>query len=189
MIICHVKKKRRKKKVWINPVLGQLRTRINVFRSDPHRVCCILTRMGLKGQGGKKAAWESWWRKSLQSAPAEELFADPDPHWVGMILAKQLREMTAVRQGQTGRDRSLSLSFHSRLSSCLACNGYWFFTSKTKGALSPKVAEFVTRYEKNQVLEEERVERMGECKGRGWAHKLVTLTAFLFFLLKSLLAC
>lgn len=32
-----------------------------------------------------------------------------------MILAKQLREMTAVRQGQTGRERSLSFAFHSRL--------------------------------------------------------------------------
>lgn len=67
VIIYHVKKN-----VWINPVLGHLRTRINVFCPDPYRMCCILTTVSLQGQE-KGSVRELMEEDSLQSAPAEEL--------------------------------------------------------------------------------------------------------------------
>lgn len=70
VIIYHVFKKN----VWINPVLGHLRTRINVFCPDPYRMCCIPTTVSLQGQGEEKGSVRELMEEdSLQSAPAEEL--------------------------------------------------------------------------------------------------------------------
>lgn len=116
---------------------------------------------GPKGETRKKKKGrerERSWSRNAPSQLQQRGLADLDPGWVGMILAKQLREMTAVRQGQTDRDSSLSPSLFSMFSLFFSpsCNGYWFFTTKTRGLLSSEVAELVKRF-KNKKIKKKRL--------------------------------
>lgn len=101
--------------------------------------------------GGKEKGRqrERSWSRTASSQLQQRGPADLDPGWAGMILAKQLREMTAVRQGQTDRDSSLSPALLSMFFHFLSpsCNGYWFFTTKQE-ALSTRSAWFGKKKEK-----------------------------------------
>lgn len=99
---------------WINPNWGHLRAGESIFVIVPLCVL-ILNEMALNERGGKRQHERSW-RRTASSQLEQRAPADLDPGWVGMILAKQLREMTAVRQGQTDRDSSLSPSLLSMFS-------------------------------------------------------------------------
>lgn len=97
---------------------------------------------------------ERSWRRTASSQLQQRGLADLDPGWVGMILAKQLREMTAVRQGQTDRDSSLSPSLSSMFLlsplSLLPVMAIDFSQPKQEAPLSPEVAELVKRSQKKE---------------------------------------
>lgn len=139
-------------------------------------------------QGGEEKGRqrERSWSRTASSQLQQRGPADLDPGWAGMILAKQLREMTAVRQGQTDRDSSLSPALLSMFFHFLSpsCNGYWFFTTKQEALSTQKCLIWLKKKKKKEVLKEkvsgkkeESVDGTGVMWGEGTeAHRLVTLS-------------
>ena len=148
---------------------------------------------------------ERSWRRTASSQLQQRGLADLDPGWVGMILAKQLREMTAVRQGRTDRDSSLSPSRSSMFLlsplSLLPVMAIDFSQPKQEAPLSPEVAELVKRSQKQKIKSlkwslggrnnKVRKAKGGKCKkdvGGGGARRSTPSTLSLDVLI-SLQAC
>lgn len=163
---------------WINSNEGHIRTRNNAFFLTLLLCVFILIEMALMEGGEEKVRQrERSWSRTASSQLQQRGPADLDPGWAGMILAKQLREMTAVRQGQTDRDSSLSPALLSMFFHFLSpsCNGYWFFTTKQEALSTQKCLIWLKKKKKRSFKRKSEWKKRRKCwwhgcnvRGRDW---------------------